>query len=57
MARERLGDFPGGVRPDDGGLVPGPRGSGPRATRAITNVVMMGMGEPLYNYETSSRRC
>src|SRR4051794_19746225 len=24
MARERLGDFPGGVRPDDGGLVPGP---------------------------------
>ncbi len=28
MARERLGDFPGGVRPDDGGLVPAPRGSG-----------------------------
>ncbi len=45
MARERLGDFPGGVRPDDGGLVP----SG--ESRAITNVVMMGMGEPLYNYE------
>jgi len=45
MARERLGDFPGGQRPDDGGLVP----SG--ETRAVTNIVMMGMGEPLYNYE------
>src|SRR3569623_1860969 len=44
-ARERLGDFPGGQRPDDGGLVP----SG--ETRAITNIVMMGMGEPLYNYD------
>ncbi|WP_127143715.1 23S rRNA (adenine(2503)-C(2))-methyltransferase RlmN [Pelagibacterium montanilacus] len=44
MARERLGDFPGGSRPIDG-LVP----SG--ETRAITNIVMMGMGEPLYNYE------
>ncbi|HWJ88132.1 MAG TPA: 23S rRNA (adenine(2503)-C(2))-methyltransferase RlmN [Pelagibacterium sp.] len=44
MARERLGDFPGGVRPTDG-LVP----SGD--TRAITNIVMMGMGEPLYNYD------
>lgn len=45
MARERLGDFPGGERPNDGGLVP----SG--EMRAITNVVMMGMGEPLYNFE------
>jgi 23S rRNA (adenine2503-C2)-methyltransferase len=45
MARERLGDFPGGTRPADGGLVPA------GGTRAITNVVMMGMGEPLYNYE------
>ena len=44
MARERLGDFPGGSRPTDG-LVP----SGD--TRAITNIVMMGMGEPLYNYD------
>jgi 23S rRNA (adenine2503-C2)-methyltransferase len=52
MARERLGDFPGGVRPTDG-LVPAPRGSGGSEgdSRAITNVVMMGMGEPLYNYE------
>jgi 23S rRNA (adenine2503-C2)-methyltransferase len=53
MARERLGDFPGGVRPDDGGLVPAPRGSGGSEgdSRAITNIVMMGMGEPLYNYD------
>jgi 23S rRNA (adenine2503-C2)-methyltransferase len=53
MARERLGDFPGGVRPEDGGLVPAPRGSGGSEgdSRAITNVVMMGMGEPLYNYD------
>ncbi|MDP1730180.1 MAG: 23S rRNA (adenine(2503)-C(2))-methyltransferase RlmN [Devosia sp.] len=53
MARERLGDFPGGSRPGDGGLVPAPRGSGGSEgdSRAITNVVMMGMGEPLYNYD------
>ncbi len=44
MARERLGDFPGMARPTDG-LVP----SG--ESRAITNIVMMGMGEPLYNYD------
>jgi 23S rRNA (adenine2503-C2)-methyltransferase len=44
MARERLGDFPGGQRPVDGGLVPSGQ------TRAITNIVMMGMGEPLYNF-------
>ena len=44
MARERLGDFPGGVRPSDG-LVPAGE------NRAITNIVMMGMGEPLYNYD------
>lgn len=53
MARQRLGDFPGGQRPDDGGLVPAPRGSGGSEgdSRAVTNVVMMGMGEPLYNYD------
>ena len=44
VARTRLGDFPGGVRPTDG-LVPDGE------SRAITNVVMMGMGEPLYNYD------
>jgi 23S rRNA (adenine2503-C2)-methyltransferase len=57
MARERLGDFPGGERPDDGGLVPAPRGSGGSEgdSRAITNVVMMGMGEPLFNYDNVKR--
>jgi len=43
VARDRLGDWPGGVRPTDG-LVPD-------AERAISNVVLMGMGEPLYNFE------
>jgi 23S rRNA (adenine2503-C2)-methyltransferase len=44
VARERLGDFPGLVAPKDGLL---PRGD----TRPITNVVFMGMGEPLFNFD------
>ena len=44
FARRRLGEFPGTERPADG-EVPDTGG------RAVTNVVMMGMGEPLYNYE------
>jgi 23S rRNA (adenine2503-C2)-methyltransferase len=44
VARDRLGDFPGGVAPRDG-LVP--RGEG---VRAVSNIVFMGMGEPLYNF-------
>jgi 23S rRNA (adenine2503-C2)-methyltransferase len=43
IARDRLGDWPGAERPDDGRV--------PDAERAISNIVMMGMGEPLYNYE------
>ena len=43
MARDRLGDWPGGVRPTDGVI--------PTGDRCITNVVMMGMGEPLYNLD------
>ncbi|MEI9804299.1 MAG: 23S rRNA (adenine(2503)-C(2))-methyltransferase RlmN [Pseudolabrys sp.] len=43
-ARDRLGDWPGGVRPTDG-VVP----SGDN--RCVTNIVMMGMGEPLYNLD------
>jgi 23S rRNA (adenine2503-C2)-methyltransferase len=42
-ARDRLGDWPGGVRPSDGVV--------PTGDRCITNIVMMGMGEPLYNFE------
>jgi 23S rRNA (adenine2503-C2)-methyltransferase len=45
VARDRLGDFPGGIAPTDG-LVPSGEG-----VRAISNIVFMGMGEPLYNLE------
>lgn len=42
-ARDRLGDFPDADTPD-GAMVPA-------EGRRITNIVMMGMGEPLYNFE------
>jgi 23S rRNA (adenine2503-C2)-methyltransferase len=42
-ARDRLGDWPGGMRPTDGVV--------PSGERCVTNIVMMGMGEPLYNFE------
>ena len=44
VARDRLGDFPGGTAPTDG-LVPAGEG-----VRAVSNVVFMGMGEPLHNF-------
>ncbi len=44
LARDRIGDWPGAASPQDGGLVPG-------GERKITNVVLMGMGEPLYNFD------
>ena len=44
VARDRLGDFPGGTPPGDG-LVPSGEG-----VRAVSNIVFMGMGEPLYNF-------
>ena len=43
VARDRLGDWPDGVRPADGVL--------PQGDRLVTNIVMMGMGEPLYNFD------
>jgi 23S rRNA (adenine2503-C2)-methyltransferase len=44
VARERLGDFPGLTPPEDGFL--------PRAeSRTVSNIVFMGMGEPLYNFD------
>ncbi|WP_455481995.1 23S rRNA (adenine(2503)-C(2))-methyltransferase RlmN [Bartonella sp. B35(2025)] len=43
IARDRLGDFPNKNIPD-GAIVP-------VEGRKITNIVMMGMGEPLYNFE------
>ncbi|MCI0599309.1 MAG: 23S rRNA (adenine(2503)-C(2))-methyltransferase RlmN [Beijerinckiaceae bacterium] len=44
IARDRLGDFPGLAPPDDG-FVPG------EGLRAVSNIVFMGMGEPLYNLD------
>jgi 23S rRNA (adenine2503-C2)-methyltransferase len=44
MARDRLGDWPGATRPIDGIIPTGEQ-------RCITNIVMMGMGEPLYNLD------
>lgn len=44
LARDRIGDWPGAERPLDGRLLP-------VAERKITNVVLMGMGEPLYNFD------
>ncbi|ESR26117.1 23S rRNA (adenine(2503)-C(2))-methyltransferase RlmN [Lutibaculum baratangense] len=43
IARDRLGEWPGQTRPTDGFV--------PDVERAISNVVLMGMGEPLYNFE------
>src|SRR3990172_8748094 len=51
VARDRLGDWP--RRPGMPDL-PAPSGEGiglPEAGRLITNIVVMGMGEPLYNFE------
>jgi 23S rRNA (adenine2503-C2)-methyltransferase len=44
VARDRLGDWPGRT-PPEGSIVPTDGG------RFVTNIVMMGMGEPLYNFE------
>jgi 23S rRNA (adenine2503-C2)-methyltransferase len=43
LARDRIGDWPGAVPDDARGL--------PDSERKITNVVLMGMGEPLYNFD------
>ncbi len=43
IARDRLGDFPDATTPQ-GAIVPS-------EGRLVTNIVMMGMGEPLYNFE------
>ena len=45
VAREKLGDFPGLTPPEDG-IVPSGEG-----VRAVSNIVFMGMGEPLYNLD------
>lgn len=44
LARDRIGDWPGATPPGDARLLP-------TTERKITNVVLMGMGEPLYNFD------
>ena len=44
LARDRIGDWPGAPGPNDGRLLP-------EGDRKITNIVLMGMGEPLYNFD------
>ena len=43
LARDRIGDWTGAETPDPRGL--------PIGERKITNIVLMGMGEPLYNFD------
>jgi 23S rRNA (adenine2503-C2)-methyltransferase len=43
VARDRLGDWPGAVPPADAIV--------PSGGRYVTNIVFMGMGEPLYNLD------
>jgi 23S rRNA (adenine2503-C2)-methyltransferase len=43
IARDRLGEWPDAARPE-GTIVP-------TGERAVSNIVFMGMGEPLYNFE------
>ena len=65
VARDRLGDWPGGT-PPEGAVVPTTNSGLPeldsnkertsgkpdvRGGRFVTNIVMMGMGEPLYNFD------
>ncbi len=44
VARDRIGDWPGAETPTEAAMLP-------VADRKITNIVLMGMGEPLYNFD------
>ena len=44
LARDRIGDWPGAPPPENAHLLP-------NTERKITNIVLMGMGEPLYNFD------
>ena len=48
VARDQLGDFPG-LTPPTNGFIPSGEG-----VRAVSNIVFMGMGEPLYNLDNVS---
>lgn len=47
IARDRIGEWPGVDRAPDPNL--------PKGERAITNIVLMGMGEPLYNFDNVAK--
>ena len=49
LARDRVADWPGATPEDARGL--------PSSERKITNVVLMGMGEPLYNFDNVRDAC
>jgi 23S rRNA (adenine2503-C2)-methyltransferase len=54
IARDRLGEWPGASPPRKSGLPDLRTQNGaivPQAERFITNIVFMGMGEPLYNFD------
>ncbi len=44
VARDRLGEWPGAARPEEATLPT-------EGARMISNIVFMGMGEPLYNFD------
>ncbi len=44
LAKDRIGDWPGASPLDGGQMLP-------VSERKITNIVLMGMGEPLYNFD------
>lgn len=44
LSRDRIGDWPCAASPADGGMLPA-------SEKKITNIVLMGMGEPLYNFD------
>src|SRR6266704_3330806 len=44
IARDRLGEWPGSTRPEESTLPA-------EGARMISNIVFMGMGEPLYNFD------
>jgi 23S rRNA (adenine2503-C2)-methyltransferase len=48
LARDQLGDWPGAERAQPAGAAA--RGKD-KSVRLVSNIVMMGMGEPLYNFE------
>jgi 23S rRNA (adenine2503-C2)-methyltransferase len=48
LARDRIGDWPGAAPVGDARLLPA-------TDRKITNIVLMGMGEPLYNFDNVRR--